>query len=115
VFEKGAEVVLFKKVSTGNLSIGNIRLSIMSKTSAPGMTGHRVLGIKVGKWQAAIDYHNWPMRSAKDLAKGYGPINQKFWHYHLGKGNAGAVHRQFGTKQPITQSAQLRPSWYGYH
>jgi hypothetical protein len=115
ILEKAAEIWLTKSVIAGggNISIGNLRLSVMSSVNAPGMSGYRVLGFKAGKFQAALDYHNWPMRSAKDLAKGFGPINSKFWHYHLGRGNPGAAHRQLGTGTPILDGSQLRSGIFG--
>jgi len=31
----------------------------MFKTYAPGMSGYRVAGFKIGKFQGATDYTNW--------------------------------------------------------
>lgn len=95
----------------GNFNFGkNFQISVMSKVQAPGMSGHRVLGFKYGKFQGAIDYHNWVLRKS-----GQAPIIQKFWHYHWGRGKAGGHHRQFGTGNKILDAYQLRNGWLGQY
>jgi RHS repeat-associated protein len=108
-----AQAWFTKRIASGNVSVGKFQFSLMSKVSAPGMSGHRVIGFKAGKFQAALDYHNWPTRTLKDLAKGYGPINSKFWHYHFGRGNPGGRHMQIGTGKPIMDGSQLRSGIFG--
>jgi len=106
---------LTKKVyATGlNISVGGSTFSLLSKVSAPGMIGRRVFGLKLGKFQMAVDYHNWVMRSARDLTRGFGPITRPFWHYHFGKGNPGGKHMSIRTRQPIMSGSDLRNGWLG--
>lgn len=66
--------------------------------------------INIGKFQGAIDYHNWILRK-----KNYPPIYQKFWHYHWGTGKASKHHVQFGTKKNILYSSDLRKSIFGWY
>jgi hypothetical protein len=93
----------------GNFNVGKkFKLSIMSKVQAPGMSGHRVLCFKYGKFQGVIDQHNWVLRKA-----GKTSINNKFWHYHWGKGKTGGHHMQLGTGNKILDGIQLRNGWLG--
>jgi hypothetical protein len=93
----------------GNFNVGKkFQLSIMSEVQAPGMSGHRVVGFKYGKFQGAIDYHNWILRKS-----GQTSINQKFWHYHWGRGKTGGHHMQFGTGNKVLDGSQLSNSWFG--
>ncbi|GAA4277403.1 hypothetical protein GCM10022259_21270 [Aquimarina mytili] len=98
---------------SGNFNIGKFTFSIWSRANAGGMTGRRVIGFnhkpfnlfgkKFNRFQAALDYHNWPLRP-----NGATPINQKFWHYHFGGSSAGKHHRQLFTGNPITNPSQLK-------
>ncbi|MBO2009608.1 RHS repeat-associated core domain-containing protein [Hymenobacter negativus] len=99
----------FGAIKGGNINFGKaVQLSFRSPVTAPGMSGRRVLGIKAGKFSAALDNHNWVIRSAKDIRAGRGPISQKFWHYHFGTGNGAKPHMQIGTGQKILNGSQLR-------
>jgi RHS repeat-associated protein len=106
----GGSILLAKVLSGhgGNINIGKTQLSFMSKVTAPGMSGHRVLGLKVGKHQYAIDFHNWVMRKGNAA-----PIQTKFWHYHWGRGKTGKHHRQFVSKVKITSEEMLKDGLFG--
>ena len=100
----------------GNFKItSNFQLTVMSRVRAPGMTGYRVVGFKNGRFQGALDYHNWTIKSAAHTNRGFGPIQQNFWHYHWGAGNAGGRHMQIGTGDVLLDSSQLRRGIFGWY
>jgi hypothetical protein len=108
-----APSALFKYIPRNYRLGSSFTFSIMSPTNATGMSGYRLLGIKYGKFTGALDYHNWPTRSASHLAKGFSPISDKFYHYHWGSGNAAKRHMLLGINAELLDASQLRTGWFG--